>query len=186
VAKDSPFDPRRLHVPAFSTAAASLGGEWPQSDLTRLAEGVMALPGDGVAAPVRWSAHGEQRPQAGGAAETWLHLEVHTHVTLQCQRCLQPMTEPLAVDRWFRFVASEDEAARLDEECDDDVLVLSRAFDLRELAEDELILALPIVPRHAVCQEPLPSDAGDDPIDEEEAPNPFAALAALRRPPHGS
>jgi len=185
MAKDRQFDMRRLDVPAFSVAAASLQGETAQADFTRLAEGVMALPGDGVAAPVTWSAQGEQRQVAGSAAEIWLRLQARTRATLQCQRCLQPMHEALAVDRWFRFVASEDEAARLDEETEDDVLVLSRAFDGLELLEDELILALPIVPRHETCPEPLPSSAGDDEV-EEETPNPFAALAALRRPPGGS
>jgi uncharacterized protein len=185
VAREFTFDPRRLHVLAFSAAAAQIEGEWAQAELARLGESVITLPGDGVAAPVHWAAQGEQRPQASGGSETWLHLEVHTHVTLQCQRCLQPVTEPLDADRWFRFVATEDEAARLDEDSDDDVLVLSRAFDLRDLAEDELILGLPIVPRHAACPEPLTAGNADEPV-EEEAPNPFAALAALRRPPHRS
>ena len=34
------------------------------------------------------------------------------------------------------------------------MLALSRALDLRELVEDELLLALPLVPRHEVCPEP--------------------------------
>ena len=80
----------------------------------------------------------------------------------------------------MRFVRSEAEAERLDEVSDDDVLVLLPRLDLHELAEDELILALPLVPRHDdVCPEPLPMPIDDLP-SEEPAPNPFAALAALR------
>ena len=83
-------------------------------------------------------------------------------------------------DRKFRFVRSEEEAERLDEMSEVDVLVLSPKLDGLELLEDELILALPLVPRHEpVCPNPLPL-----PVDEleleEPAPNPFAALAALR------
>jgi uncharacterized protein len=90
------------------------------------------------------------------------------------------------VQRRFRFVRNEDEAARLDEESEDDVLALPARLDLQALLEDELILALPIVPRHALCPEPLPLPAAE-PLDEEApAPNPFAALAALRRPPGGA
>jgi uncharacterized protein len=95
----------------------------------------------------------------------------------------------VTVDRRFRFVAGDDEAARLDEESEDDVLVLQARLNLLELLEDELILALPLVPRHATCPEPLLAPAGGEPEgmpDEEPAPNPFAVLAALRgRKPRG-
>ena len=116
----------------------------------------------------------------GGEAEVWLHLTATTTVVLQCQRCLQGLDELLQVDRHFRFVRGEAEAARLDEESDDDVLELPPRLDLHELVEDELILALPLVPRHPRCPVPLPLPADTD-VAEEPAPNPFAALAALRQ-----
>jgi uncharacterized protein len=40
------------------------------------------------------------------------------------------------------------------------VLALEPALDLKELVEDELLLALPLVPRHEVCPEPLPFEPG--------------------------
>ncbi len=78
-------------------------------------------------------------------------------------------------------MASEAEAERLDAESDDDHLVLVPRLDLLALVEDELILELPLVPRHeGICPEPLPQPAADEaPVDER--PNPFAALAALRK-----
>ena len=180
MARARSFDPRRLDVEAFAAAAGTLEGELAQSTLERLGAAVLPWPGDSAAAPVLWRASGERRAVTGGAPETWLHLQASTTVRLECQRCLQPMAEPLAVDRRFRFVADEDQAAVLDEASEDDVLVASHSFDLAALIEDELILALPLVPRHPACPEPLPvtPDAGAD----EAAPNPFAALAALRRP----
>ena len=48
----------------------------------------------------------------------------------------------------------------------------------RELIEDELLLAMPIVPRHEVCPEPLVATV--DELPDDPAPNPFAALAALK------
>jgi len=60
------------------------------------------------------------------------------------------------------------------------VLAITRALDLRDLIEDELLLAMPIVPRHEVCPEPLVAAAGDDGLVEDK-PNPFAALAGLKR-----
>jgi uncharacterized protein len=174
------LDPQRLEMRAFAEAGATLEGELAQADLSRLQESLLAT--DLAPPPVRWQARGEQRPVAGGTPETWLGLQASTTVTLSCQRCLQPVAETLQIDRRFRFVEGEEEAERLDEELEDDVLAAGRSFDLLELLEDELILALPLVPRHAECPQPLPL-APEAP--EEAPPNPFAALAALRRTPGG-
>jgi uncharacterized protein len=86
------------------------------------------------------------------------------------------------VDRWLRFVADEAQAEALDADSEDDVLVLARFTDLVELIEDEFLLALPIVPRHEVCPEPLPLPHSDAEAVEQEQPHPFAALAALKNP----
>ena len=102
-----------------------------------------------------------------------------THVSLECQRCLKPVDVPLQISRQFLFVHGEDAAAQLDADSEDDVLAITRALDLRELIEDELLLAMPIVPRHETCPEPLVAAVDDEPV--EEKPNPFAALATLKR-----
>lgn len=172
------FDPLALELTAFCRAAATLQGAWPLAATTRLAGSLAGVAHD--APPVVWSATGERRAVAGGDDETWLQLRADATVTLRCQRCLQTLDEPLRVERRLRFVRGEDEAARLDELSDDDVLALPVRLDLRELVEDELILALPLVPRHASCAAPLPL-RDDDEVAEEPAPHPFAALAALRR-----
>jgi uncharacterized protein len=174
--KERAFDPRALDMPALCKAGARLEGQWPLMGMERLAAGFSAA-SDGAAA---WSAIGTLVPVAGGEAELWLELAASADVPLSCQRCLQAMTQRLDVTRRFRFVRSEDEALRLDEESEDDVLVLPARLDLHELLEDELILAQPIVPRHDVCPEPLPMPAEVPAEEDEPAPHPFAALAALR------
>jgi uncharacterized protein len=185
MARERPFDIRRLDVAAFAADGAFLEGQVGQAALQRLSDSVLPV-GDEPAPPVMWSLQGLQRPVKGGEPEVWLHLEAETHVHLQCQRCLQSVNENLMVDRAFRFVATDDEADRLDEESEDDVLVLSRSLDVLELLEDELILALPLVPRHEVCPESLPMVVGEeDLVAPEVKPNPFAALAALRKPDAG-
>jgi uncharacterized protein len=173
------FDPHRLELLRFAESGARLEGAWPAASFERLAAD--APP----AGDVRWAAWGEQKPVAGGAPETWLSLEAEATVRLECQRCLQAMAQPLAVARRFRFVADEAEAARLDEDSEDDVLALPPRgrLDLLPLVEDELILALPIVPRHETCPEPLPLPA-DDAAEEASPEHPFAALAALKRQPN--
>jgi uncharacterized protein len=71
----------------------------------------------------------------------------------------------------------------------------SRQFDLVDLIEEELLLALPIVPSHEVCpavHDSLVSgasgpagytsdDAGEDEPPVDEKPHPFAALASLKK-----
>lgn len=170
-------DPRSIELLAFCRQEATLEAEQPLAAMPRLSASLAAEPAPGEAA--RWQAQGRLQPVSGGQPQVWLHLQAQTEVGLQCQRCLQPMREALHVDRQFRFVRDEEEAARLDEESEEDVLALPPRIDLLELLEDELILTLPIVPRHEVCPDPLPM-AVDDDEDEEPAPHPFAALAALR------
>ncbi|MDP9043876.1 MAG: DUF177 domain-containing protein [Pseudomonadota bacterium] len=181
-AKD--FDPRRLDVAAFAKAAGELAGRWPLVELDRLTDMTVAETASDAERRVTWEARGEARAMRAGAAQVWLHASAETRVRLQCQRCLQPFEVPLAVQRSFMFVHGEDAAAQLDADSEDDVLALTRALDLRELIEDELLLALPIVPRHDVCPQPLqlPVDILEDAAEE---PHPFAGLAQLKgtKPP---
>lgn len=181
-----PHDALRLDVQAFITEGETLSGHWPGAGLTRLVE-LQTPPQDGSLADVDWRAQGQRLPVVGGEAELWLELQADTRVWLTCQRCLQPLAEPLAIDRRIRFVRGEAAAEALDAEIEDDVLALSKSLDLRELVEDELLLALPIVPRHGVCPQPLPLPAGDAPAPEDvpERPHPFAALQRLKTPPGG-
>ena len=174
-------NPRALRLQPLCKAGDSLQGSWPLVGMQRLSDGFAAV-ADGA---VQWALLGSARPVAGGESELWVQLRAHAVVPLQCQRCLGPLAELLEVERSIRFVRGEDLAARLDEEADDDVLSLPPALDLHALVEDELILALPLVPRHeGPCPEPLLSaqsaneNASAQPADKE--PHPFAALASLK------
>jgi uncharacterized protein len=175
VTKDRPLAPQTLDISALCKAAGQLQGQQPLAAMERLAASFCAA-SDGSAT---WRAQGSLLPVIGAEPQLWLELQAEADVPLQCQRCLHAMIEALRVQRRFRFVRSEEEALRLDEESEDDVLVLPARLDLMEFLEDELILALPIVPRHDHCPTPLPLPAQVE-RDETPAPNPFAALAALR------
>lgn len=180
--KSRAFVPEKLDVAALAHDEASLTGEWPAASLERLADS--AAPEDPATAwpALTWALHGEIRQPKAAKAQTWLHLTASGQVALTCQRCLKPVRLDLDIDRWIRFADTEEEAAALDIDSDDDVLALPRHLDARELIEDELLLALPLVPRHEVCPEPLPqTDEGDESEGVEERPNPFAKLAALKR-----
>lgn len=172
------FEPTRLDVEEFAAQGAELEGRWPLQQFDRLCELASAESPSNEADEVAWHARGE-RLFSRGEAQAWLYVEAATAVALECQRCLSPVRVPLRFLRRFRFVRGEEAAAQLDAESEDDVLALTRALDLRELIEDELLLALPIVPVHALCPVPLPVSADEGAV--EERPNPFAALAALKR-----
>lgn len=169
-------DPRRLDVQAFAEATATLSGEWPLSELGRLAEAAEGRSADAAATLVAWQVRGETRQNGAGSPQTWLHLQAQCPIDLLCQRCLNPVRLDVQAKRSFLFVVGEQAAAELDETSEDDVLALTRALDLQELVEDELLLSLPLVPKHNVCPEPLSPNRGD-----AEAPvHPFAVLAALK------
>ena len=178
-----PPDPRRLDVGAFAAARSELAGEWPAERLARLSEATLA-PGDGMARPpVAWRARGERAMLVGAGVHPALAVAADTEVTVECQRCLQPMRLPIHAERRVFFVEGEEAAAALDAESEDDVLALTPSLDLPELIEDELLLALPLVPRHARCPEPLPRAFVEDDPASDRADNPFAVLAALKPGP---
>jgi uncharacterized protein len=177
-----PINPRRLDVAAFAASAGELLGSEPLESLGRLSDSVLGA--EPAGAGVHWQAEGEQRAKSSGDPEIWLHLTAQGCVNMQCQRCLAPVAVSLDIDRWVRFVRETAQAEALDAEMEDDVLELQRQMDLLELIEDELLLGLPLVPRHEECPEPLPNETAlpDAPAtDEPERPNPFAALARLKK-----
>ncbi|MGF6351802.1 YceD family protein [Variovorax sp. W2I14] len=173
------FAPERLDVAGFAAAAATLNAADPVPNYVRL---VAELADPAASAVVHWKATGEERPGADGKAAPWLHLEAEAIVPLTCQRCLAPVETELVVDRWFRFVADEATAEAEDDEADEDLLVISRDFDLHTLIEDELLMEIPVMPVHDVCPEPVRLSSSDDDFNaaEEAKPNPFAVLGTLR------
>ena len=164
---------------ALAAAAVELAGEWPLHGFARLAGATLPAPAGSV---VTWEVRGERAMLVGSGVQPALAIDAAAQVTLECQRCLQPMRLPLNLSRRIFFVDGEEAAAALDLDSDDDVLALPPALDLHQLVEDELLLALPVVPRHEVCEVPLPAAAGDDAAETAQE-HPFAALAALKRGP---
>lgn len=190
------FSPDKLDVQAFIESGERLGGDLPMMQMARLSEGL--LPGLDLSQlrPVRWSAVGRLVPQRGGPPQHWLDIEAAADTLWECQRCLSGVALTLEVHRSIRFAPDEEQAAVLDADSDDDVLALSRNFDLLGLLEDELIMAQPIVPRHEVCPDDplartrasveaevsLPGESQTSaPAQDPGKPHPFAALAALKK-----
>lgn len=169
----------------MAQAGGALASDDPLSAYVRLTAEAFAPDGQAPSCKVAWSARAELRQGVGTQAEPWLHLQAGVVLPLCCQRCLQPAEVGLEVNRWFRFVADEATAEAQDDECEEDVLAMEPRPSLRDLIEDELLMALPLVPMHEACPQ-LPSqllqtDADDSPA--EDRPHPFAALSGLKRTP---
>ena len=110
-----------------------------------------------------------------GEGKSWLQLDVAGEPVLCCQRCLGGVKFPLSIGSRLQLIAPgeswpdddlEDDGADA-VEADPELAVLS-------LIEDEVLLALPIAPRHEQCDSPSASASG-------HGSSPFAALAALKK-----
>ena len=168
------YDARQLDVKAFAGGAGVLTGEDRAGRHERLMAETLGLGAESV---LCWRASGEFRPVSGGG-QVWLHLKAETVLPLTCQRCLGPVDVAVAVERSFRFVADEKVAAAEDDDSDEDLLVLNRSLDLIELVEDELLMELPVAPRHEICPEPVKLAVADEDFEAAmgQRENPFALL----------
>lgn len=102
-------------------------------------------------------------------------LEARARLRLSCQRCLGIVDFPVDARATLALVQGFDEAASLPDEYDPLLLSESKLCPM-QLIEDELLLAIPDIPRHAAgaC------------LDLEVAPesavaNPFAGLADWKK-----
>jgi uncharacterized protein len=173
--------PRRLNLQAFAQEGVPLVETTPLQNMERLAQELHGLEPD---LAVSWRATGELRPRAGADDDVWLRLQAKAVLPLTCQRCMGAVATALEVDQWYRFVADEDIALAEDDQSEEDLLVMAPQFDLLAVLEDELLMALPLVPMHETCPVSPVFSAGEAELarQEDAQPHPFAALAQLKKP----
>lgn len=107
------------------------------------------------------------------------HLEAK--LTLQCQRCMEPYIYEIISDFALGIVTTLDEANALPERYEP-AMTKEGSLALRELIEDEILLNLPIIPRHEpeICKVTLPlKDSGWEQGKGSESP--FHVLETLKR-----
>lgn len=180
-ASDRPATGRPPHALAlfdFARAEGELRGAVALSALPRLRD----LLASGEGAPVEWTLRGFQRERIGMRPQAMVALHVHAELQLICQRCLQEMTQVIEDTVDFRLVVDEPPLTLEELEAEDEALPAEDPVDVLELIEDQLILALPLVPMHAVC--PSSQTAEQSPAQSVAAPDaerqhPFANLRDL-------
>jgi len=113
-----------------------------------------------------------------------LLLKVQARLQLTCQRCLQTMLFSADEQAMFEVglasradSGSGDTGEQADLEQPEELLV-EDDFDLAALIEDQLILAVPYVPRHELCETGAPTSS--DETDTEKV-SPFHILGGLKR-----
>ncbi|MCF8149142.1 MAG: YceD family protein [Burkholderiaceae bacterium] len=110
-----------------------------------------------------------------GEGKSWLQLDVAGEPVLCCQRCLGGVKFPLSIGSRLQLIAP-GESWPDDDLVDDgaDAVEADPALAVLSLIEDEVLLALPIAPRHEQCDSPSARASG-------HGSSPFAALAALKK-----
>ncbi len=169
---------------AFSKRAERLSGVIPINACHRLIDYVnsnsmLEGPADfdhlNQVREIKFSISGEE----DAMGKCFLHLQIQVELRLICQRCLSemPMDLSLTLDYLVSdlILGDEEEVSQFDDSDDYDLLEPNQAMDVLSLIEDELILAIPMSPRHDFNCAAAAMQAG-------EKANPFAVLKNLIKP----
>lgn len=150
----------------FARDGLSLAGEIAVRDLARVLGSVQSDAG-----VIRYTLQG----RIDKLQRRCLNLTVSGEVTLLCQRCMQPFAFAIDSDSELTLFDNEadiDAASEQDEMLEG--VLASREQSVVDLIEDEILLALPLAPKHEVCA----PDGNSDSVAKK--PNPFAVLQQLK------
>lgn len=152
----------------FARRHETLSGRLQLSTLPRLAEVLFDASGS-----LDFEVSGET---AGGDA--FLAVKLEGALPLICQRCLGALVFALSVNSRMMLVGpgspwpDDGQVGGLeDEACD--AIEASGDLELAPLLEEEILLALPIAPRHEHCEPPVATTASIE-------ASPFAKLARIK------
>jgi uncharacterized protein len=153
----------------FSRSNGHRDGVTPVAEMSRLSKDCADQSGE-----IAWAVDGAVTSHGYPS----MTLSVSGTVQLVCQRCLAPFAYAMDSSTMLVMGKDDEEADQIEELLDDesiDVIVGSRTTDLRDLIEDEALLALPQVPKHEVCPDTQALDAL-----KAVKPSPFAVLKDLK------
>lgn len=163
------IEPRRL-----VDRGIVLSGAVPTAKMSRL-NALLDAPAGDVQVELAF-----RRDEAGVSA---MHGHYQVDVAMVCQRCLDQVVLALDTQCDVGFVTNDAAAKNLPRDYEP-VMVDEEGLDLHALIEDELLLALPVVPMHPLetCQHPSGFEPDlAEPEEEAEKPNPFSVLTKLKR-----
>ncbi|MDR1709516.1 MAG: YceD family protein [Candidatus Accumulibacter sp.] len=150
---------------AFARSGERLTGRWPVAGLARTLDLLTDSAGD-----LDYRVEGRMGPRK--RPQLW--LEIDGRLSVRCQRCLEGIAWPVRIRSLLELIGDDEELTQEEIEDDSkDFVPAQKELDVAALIEDEIILDLPVAPRHECCVLP---GAGGGP----EKVSPFSALAGLR------
>lgn len=156
----------------FAADEDCVAGKLAISRLTRLADVLARRDGE---LECRLAGY---RIEKEGETRLGLQLNVRGRLGLRCQRCLGEVEFDCVIDNRLLLVPPGVDWPEEELESDDfDAIPASRELSVMSLVEEEVLLTLPLVPRHADCQPPI----GIGGAEMESEPSPFAVLAGLKK-----
>lgn len=141
-----------------------------------------ATPGDAARYELRFGRDRQGRSVVLG--------RVQARLRLPCQRCLEEVEIPVDAPIALALIRRDEDALDLPEHLDPWLVTEDRLNPL-DLVEDELLLAVPQIPRHpaGMCGpglsagDRIKAPASDTDAGSDATRRPFAILASLKRPP---
>ena len=167
--------PEYLDFEQKAKKGLEIEGSWPVNRLNRLSDMLVADDGD-IYAELTFGQKGRVLFVSGKVTAT---------LQVTCQRCMSPMDLPLETDFSLALVHDESSIDRVPEGYEP-LLLEDEAMSVPNLLEDELLLAMPLVPMHeADCSDYLQQQKVRQQAEqvqkvaEKDAKNPFAVLKDL-------
>jgi uncharacterized protein len=109
----------------------------------------------------------------------FVEVRVDAELPLECQRSLQVFLHPVHVVQRLGLILDEADEAGLPPDYEPLLVPADGMLRPAELVEDELILAVPVVPVKPGTE--LPEQEWPESGSDEVQANPFAALAELKK-----
>jgi uncharacterized protein len=161
--------PEMLDAWRMVTARRGVEGRMPLSALKRLQDSLLDTEGE-VRFALDFDRDELQVP--------YVELRIQAELPLECQRSLERFLLPVNIVQRLGLIRDEADEAALPPGYEPLLVPGDGMLRASELVEDELILAVPVVPM-APGTEAMEQEWSADEAEQERA-NPFAALAALK------
>ncbi len=165
--------PREIDPFRLAKNGLTLEGTLPLSGMARLAEIILDTQGD-VYVSMQFGIDTI-------LGTPFMRGQFSAALTLRCERCFESMVFDAEIECLLAILAHEHKIAGLSEEYDPWVIGSEDVVTISDVVEDELILSLPLIPKHT--QACLPDEvwtSGKASEEIEEKVSPFAVLKTLK------
>lgn len=164
--------PKELDPFRFAHNGIHLSGQIPLSSMRRLTD--LLVTDDGM---VDVDMHFD----IDETGLPFMQGQFKTNIQMICERCMSPMDLQLDISALLGIIRHERKVEGLADQYEPWIIEDAKQVDPAQMVEDELILALPIVPKHDyACLSDDVWQSGEEEIEADKPASPFAVLAALK------